>query len=68
MSSSSSSVTSSGPGFLGILCILFIGLKLTGHITWSWWWVMAPLWGSALCVLVIFLVLAIAFIVKEIFQ
>ena len=23
---------------------MFIGLKLTGHITWDWWWVLSPLW------------------------
>ena len=34
----------SGVGFLGLLTLLFIGLKLTGHITWSWIWVLAPLW------------------------
>ena len=33
-----------GVGFLGLLTLLFIGLKLTGHITWSWVWVLAPLW------------------------
>lgn len=33
-----------GIGFLGLLTILFIGLKLTGHIDWSWLWVLAPLW------------------------
>lgn len=33
-----------GTGFLGLLAILFIGLKLTGNIDWSWWWVLAPLW------------------------
>lgn len=36
---------SSGIGFLGMLAILFIALKLTGFIGWSWWWVTAPLWG-----------------------
>lgn len=36
--------TSHGITFLGMLQILFIGLKLTGYITWSWWWVLAPLW------------------------
>jgi hypothetical protein len=34
-----------GPGFLGILTIVFITLKLTGYITWSWLWVLSPLWG-----------------------
>ena len=27
-----------------MLTILFIGLKLTKHIDWSWWWVLAPTW------------------------
>lgn len=31
-----------GIGFFGLLTILFIGLKLAGHITWSWWTVLAP--------------------------
>jgi hypothetical protein len=30
------SSSSSGIGFTGLLTVLFIGLKLTGHITWSW--------------------------------
>lgn len=39
-----------GIGFAGLLTILFIGLKLTGYITWSWWWVLSPLWISFLLV------------------
>ncbi len=35
---------SGGIGFLGLLAIVFIALKLTGTIAWSWWWVLAPLW------------------------
>lgn len=34
----------SGNMFTSLLAVLFIGLKLTGHIDWSWWWVLAPLW------------------------
>ena len=30
-------------GFEGLLTILFIALKLTGYIAWSWWWVLSPL-------------------------
>ena len=45
---------SGGIGFLGLLTILFIGLKLTGFIAWSWWWVLSPLWFAALFVFVIF--------------
>lgn len=33
-----------GIGFLGLLTILFIGLKLTGYINWSWVWVLSPIW------------------------
>lgn len=33
-----------GVKFLDLLTILFIGLKLTGHIRWSWVWVLSPVW------------------------
>lgn len=35
--------SSGGIGFCGLLTILFIGLKLTGYINWSWFWVLSPL-------------------------
>ena len=36
--------TSSSFPFCSILALIFITLKLLGHITWSWWWVLSPLW------------------------
>ena len=48
-----------GIGFLGMLGILFIGLKLTGVIDWSWWLVLAPLWIPWGIVLVGILVIGI---------
>lgn len=36
-----------GPGFLSLLALLFIGLKLTGHVGWSWFWVLSPIWIKA---------------------
>lgn len=45
-SSSSSSSSSGGIGFVGALQILFIALKLTNHINWSWLWVLSPTWIS----------------------
>ena len=34
-----------------ILFLLFLTLKLTGQIDWSWWWVTCPLWGPlAFCI------------------
>lgn len=35
-----------GVGVLGLLGVLFVGLKLGGVIDWSWWWVTAPFWGG----------------------
>ena len=40
----STTVKSSGVGFGGLLTIVFIVLKLTHVIDWSWWWVLSPLW------------------------
>lgn len=50
---SSSSSSSGGIGFVGLLQILFIGLKLTGYINWSWWWVMSPFIISTSLILLI---------------
>ena len=33
-----------GIGILGTLFLVFLVLKLTGNIDWSWWWVTSPLW------------------------
>ena len=47
---------------LELLLVAFIVLKLTGVITWSWWWVLSPLWiplAIALIVTIIFLILII---------
>jgi hypothetical protein len=45
---SSSSSSSSGIGFTGLLTVLFVGLKLTGYIAWPWIWVLSPIWISFL--------------------
>jgi hypothetical protein len=39
------STASGGIGLGGAVFLVFLVLKLTGHIDWSWWWVTAPLWG-----------------------
>lgn len=33
-----------GIGCAGVLLIVFVTLKLTGLVAWSWWWVLAPAW------------------------
>lgn len=40
----SSKTESGGIGFLGLLQVAFIVLKLCGVIAWSWWWVLGPTW------------------------
>lgn len=43
-----------GIGFTGLLTLIFITLKLCGVISWSWVWVLAPLWiGWALVLLIV---------------
>lgn len=53
--------------FLPLLAVLFIGLKLTGYINWSWWMVTLPLWGGAALILAVLgLVALIVFLVAVI--
>ena len=47
-----------GIGFVGLLTIVFVVLKLCGVIDWSWWWVLSPLWIS-LSLLLFFVCLGI---------
>ena len=57
---------------LGLMFLLFLGLKLTHQIDWSWWWVTAPIWGGIVLMLgLMFLFLAIigiATFIKGIFK
>jgi uncharacterized protein (DUF983 family) len=57
--------TSGGISLLGMLTILFIGLKLTHNIEWSWWWVLSPTWVPLAIILMIFMIMLVAFIVSE---
>ena len=36
--------SSGGIGISTVLFLIFLVLKLIGTISWSWWWVFAPLW------------------------
>ena len=52
--SDKSSASSGGIGFCGLLTIIFIVLKLLGKITWSWVWVLSPLWIVwAICLIIL---------------
>ena len=63
--SKSNSSSSGGIGFCGLLTIIFIVLKLTGFIAWSWWWVLAPMWIGLVLIIII---IAIAVIFAAIFN
>ena len=59
--SKETSSASGGIGFLGLLAIVFIVLRLCNVIAWSWWWVLAPIWipvAIAIIVLLFFVILA----------
>lgn len=45
-----------GGGFSGLLFIAFLILKLCNVITWSWWWVTAPLWMPVAFLLVVLII------------
>ena len=53
-----STSSSSGIGFVGLLTILFIGLKLGGVITWPWLWVLSPLWISIALTIAVLAIIA----------
>jgi hypothetical protein len=56
---SEKSNTSGGIGFVGLLTIVFIVLKLCKVISWSWWWVLSPLWIVAILFVVTIILYAI---------
>lgn len=49
----SNSSSATGLSIPGIVFIVFLILKLTGLISWSWWWVTSPLWITVALVVVI---------------
>ena len=60
--------TSSGIGIGMVLFIVFLVLKLTGTIDWSWWWVTSPLWIPLAAAAVIIGILGVIAIIIEKFS
>lgn len=54
-----------GIGFIGLLQILFIGLKLGNVINWSWLWVLSPLWLPLLIIILIAIIIVIIQLCNE---
>lgn len=63
--SNSNGVRSCRIGFCSLLTIVFIVLKLLGKISWSWVWVLSPLWISWAVVLVVLLIVAIVAVIAN---
>jgi hypothetical protein len=59
---------SGGVGLFGLLFVLFTGLKLCSVITWSWWWVTAPLWGGFAFVGALLVFALILEVIKSIYK
>jgi len=53
---------------LPLLAIVFTVLKLTGHIAWSWWWVLSPFWIPFAVIGAFILVLVVIKAFMEIFR
>ncbi len=63
---SESNTTNSGIGFTGLLTIVFLTLKLLGKITWSWWWVLSPIWITIAIMILIIAIVAIVVIFSNV--
>ena len=58
-----STVTTSFP-IASILTIVFVVLKLTNVISWSWWWVLSPLWIPLGLIAILFVIVFIFLLIK----
>lgn len=56
---SENNVKRNGVNWAMVLTVLFIILKLTDRIDWTWWWVLCPLWISASLSVMLFIVVAV---------
>lgn len=54
-----------GIGFLPLLAIVFITLKITGYIAWSWWLVLLPLLVQAGLVVVALIILGVCYYIAK---
>jgi hypothetical protein len=53
------------PSLSTLLFIVFLILKLTGNIDWSWWWVTSPLWIPLALLLIVGASIAIFYDTKK---
>lgn len=65
MKKESNNSRAGGIGFTGLLTIVFIVLKLTGVIHWSWVWVLSPIWIAITLYVVILAIIVIVVKLKK---
>lgn len=61
----SSSSSSGGIGFFGLLTVALVVLKLCGVIAWSWWWVASPIILSVAIVVVVLAFILIGYLLLK---
>lgn len=47
-----------------LLTVLFVALKLTKQIDWSWWWVLSPVWISFVILIIFLILITIVFLIS----
>lgn len=47
-----------------LLTVLFVGLRLTNYINWSWWWVLSPLWIPMVLIILLILLIGVVYCLK----
>lgn len=65
MKNNESKGATGGIGFVGLLTIVFITLKLLGKITWSWVWVLSPIWIPIIICVAIIIIVFIADVISR---
>ncbi len=58
-------VRNSGMGFISVLTLIFVVLKLTNNISWSWILVLSPIWISIILIILIFGIILVAGRIKK---
>ena len=58
-------VRNSGMGFISVLTLIFVVLKLTNNISWSWIWLLSPIWISIILMILIFGIILVAGRIKK---
>jgi len=47
-----------------LLTVLFVGLKLTNYINWSWWWVLSPIWIPIVFIILLIILIGVVYCLK----